>query len=448
MFTHPIRSDIDNLPMSRFQWLIITICLLLYIVDGYDFMVMAYVASAVSGELGLNGTQVGTLISAGIIGMTVGSLCIAPLGDKIGRRNLVLISTLICGVSMVAATFAQTFNELAIARFISGIGIGGIQISCMVLTAEFSAKKVRGFNLALLSAGYGLGATIGGILAGVFIEQHTWRYAFMFGGVATLVLLLVAYVYIPESMDYLLNKQPKKALAKINAVLAKLKRKSITNLPVIAASGQQQGTVKQLFASRYLAQTLCLWIAMFFLLYGFYFVMGWTPKIMAQSGLSPQAGVQIGMWVSMGSILGSLTLGLLTTKFKIFHIQAVFLFCVAMTIFVFVNMTNHLDLLPVIAVILGFFLNGCMAGIYTISAVVYESDVRSTGVGFATGLGRFGGISSPIIAGYFLDQGITPLSLYGSYLFIFVIAAIAIMVLTRLYYRKNHTQTSGEIVKS
>lgn len=447
MSIHPIKNDIDNLPMSKFQLLIISICLLLYIVDGYDFMVMAFVASAVSSEFALNGAQIGTLISAGIIGMTVGSLCIAPLGDKIGRRNLILLSALICGLSMVYATFTHSFNQLAAARFFSGIGIGGIQISCMVLTAEFSSKKVRGFNLALLSAGYGLGATIGGILAGIFIEYHTWRHAFMFGGVATLVLFLAAYVYIPESLDYLINKQPKNALIKINRILAKLQRGAIKELPILTSSEQQQGTIKTLFSPMYLAQTLCLWFAMFFLLYGFYFVMGWTPKIMAQSGLSPQTGVQIGMWVSMGSILGSLTLGLLTTKFKIFHIQTIFLLCVALTIFVFVNTTHNLSLLPIIAIVLGFFLNGCMAGIYTISALVYDSNIRSTGVGFATGLGRFGGISSPIIAGYFLDHGITPLSLYGSYLFIFVIAAFGIMFLTKLYYSKNTETVSGQFVK-
>ncbi|MFC3901481.1 benzoate transport [Acinetobacter marinus] len=437
MFAHPIKKDIDDLPMTRFQWMVISICLLLYIVDGYDFMVMAYVASSVSAEFALSGTSIGTLISAGIIGMTVGSLFVAPLGDKIGRRNLVLISALICGVSMVAATFAQSFSQLAFARFITGIGIGGIQISCMVLTAEFSAKKVRGFNLALLSAGYGLGATIGGILAAILIESHSWRHVFMFGGVATLILYAAAYVYIPESVDYLLFKQPKKALEKLNAVLKKLHREPIATLPVVESTVQNQSTVKQLFSPRYFAQTICLWIAMFFLLYGFYFVMGWTPKILAQAGLSPQSGVQIGMWVSLGGILGSMTLGLLTTKFKIFHIQTVFLLCVALTIFVFVNLTAQLNLLTLTAIVLGFFLNGCMAGIYTISALVYESDVRSTGVGFATGLGRFGGISSPIIAGYFLDQGVLPLSLYGFYLFIFVIAALGIMVLTKLYYKTN-----------
>lgn len=443
MLKHPIKDNLDRLPMSTSQWIIVTICLLLYIVDGYDFMIMAYVASSVSVELALNGTQIGTLISACIIGMTVGSIFMAPLGDKIGRRNLVLISALICGLSMIAATFAYSFNELLLARFCAGIGIGGIQVSCMVITAEFSAKKIRSFNLALLSAGYGLGATIGGFLAGYFLEHNSWRNAFMLGGGVTLSLFAIAYVYIPESIDYLLHKQPKQALQKLNRVLAKLKHQSIDQLPVHSVVSKSKSSVKQLFNRQYLAQTLCLWIAMFFLLYGFYFVMGWTPKIMSQAGLTPEAGVKIGMWVSLGSILGSLTLGILTTRFKIFHIQTIFLLSVALTIFIFVNVTENLTILPLVAIVLGFFLNGCMAGIYTISTMVYDAQVRATGVGFATGLGRFGGISSPIIAGYFLDKGISPLSLYSFYLLIFVVAAIGIMVLTKLYYKKTH-QTQAE----
>lgn len=431
-----IKHNMDAAKMSGFQWTIVFICLLLYIIDGYDFMIMAFVASAVSKEFAINGAQIGTLISAGLIGMTISSLFIAPLGDKYGRRTLILFSALLCGISMLGAFLATSYNGLLIVRFLSGIGIGGMQIGCMLLTAEFSTKKVRGFNLALLAAGYGAGAALGGVMAGIFLSQHAWRHAFMFGGMITLVLSIVAFFIIPESLDYLMNRQPPKALEKINKTLNKIKINTLTALPELTVTEKSKGSLNQLFTNRYLAQTLALWLATFFLFYGFYFIMGWTSKLMAQAGLTPEAGVRIGTWVSVGSILGSLTLGFLTTRFKILHIETVFMLCVAATIFIFVNSTSNLPVLPLIAIVLGFFLNGCMAGIYAISTMVYDADIRSTGVGFATGMGRFGGIASPIIAGMLLDNGIKPLTVYTGYLLIFIAAAFFIIMLTKFYNAK------------
>ena len=427
-----IKEVMNEQPMSHYQWFIVGICLFLYIIDGFDFMVMAYVASSIGAELSLTSTHIGALISAGLVGMTVGSIFVAPLADRIGRKNLVIISLILCATSMVAATFVRSAFELGICRFITGIGIGGIQISCMVLATEYSSKRLKSFSVGLLSAGYGLGATLGGLLAVYLIGSFGWRYVFLFGGIATFVGLLLSIRYLPESIDYLLYKQPKQALEKLNIIAQKMGHQIMENLPAQPLKPTGKSTIKKIFNERYLMQTLILWFSMFFILFGFYFVMGWTPKIIASSGLGNESGVTIGMMISAGGMIGALALGVLSTKFRVFHVQVFFLCATALSVFMFVNSTATPNLLILSAIILGLFINGCLAGIYSISTGIYEADVRSTGVGFATGIGRFGGISSPIIAGYFLDQGMAPLSLYGLFSVIFIIAAIGIFSLSRM----------------
>lgn len=435
-----IKNKMDQQPMSRYQWLIVTMCLFLFVIDGFDFMVMAYVASSVGAEFSLNATQIGTLLSSGLIGMTFGSLLIAPLADKIGRKNLVLISLALCAGSMLGAAYTHALLDLSICRFITGIGIGGIQISCMILSTEYSSKRLKSMSVGILSAGYGFGATLGGILAIYLIGGFGWRYVFLFGGIATLLALLLSMMYLPESIDYLLYKQPKQALEKLNKIMSRMHYPRLASLsPAPRQQHKTQGAVRTIFNQKYFLQTLLLWFSMFFILFGFYFVMGWTPKIFSLlgAGATQQSGVTVGMMINAGGMIGCIGFGLICTKFRLFNVHVVFLAATALSVLMLVNATASISLLIMAAIILGLFINGCLAGIYSISTGIYQANVRSTGMGFATGIGRLGGISSPIIAGYFLDQGMPSLQLYAMVSLIFVIAAIGIYVLGKVNNRKE-----------
>lgn len=447
-----IKKNMDEQAMSRYQWLIVSMCLLLFVIDGFDFMVMAYVASAVGTELSLNATQIGTLISSGLIGMTFGSLFIAPLADKFGRKNLVILSLTLCAVSMLTAAFSHSLIELSVSRFVTGIGIGGIQISCMILSTEYSSKRLKSMSVGILSAGYGFGATLGGLLAIYLIGSFGWRYVFLCGGIATALALLLSVFFLPESIDYLLYKQPKQALAKLNKIMARMHYPRLKSLSPATQQHKTQGAIKTLFNRKYFLQTLLLWFSMFFILFGFYFVMGWTPKIFSLlgAGATQQSGVTVGMMINAGGMLGCILFGLFCTKFRLFNVHVFFLVATACSVLILVNATASLSLMIIAASILGFFINGCLAGIYSISTGIYQANARSTGMGFATGLGRLGGISSPIIAGYFLDQGWAPLNLYSTVSLIFVIAAVGVYLLGKVSRHKealdlvNQTQGTAQ----
>lgn len=440
-----IKTAVEEKKMNGYQWFIVGLLAVLYLIDGLDFMIMSYVANSVAADMSLNATQVGVLISTGLIGMTVGSIFISPLADKIGRRNLILGGLVVCAATMFASSVAQNMNELLIYRFISGLGLGAISTGCMVLASEFSSKINKGLSVAILSAAYGAGATLGGVLTRFYISDLGWRYTFVAAGIITIVALICSIKLLPESVEYLLYRKPKNALARLNKLLSKMGMGTVSALPEVEATVKEKGTFKLLFAPQYIRQTLLLWASMFFILFGFYFCLGFTPKIIAASGLSNEQSINIGMMVSLGSIVGSVILGFLTTKIGLFKSLMAFLFLSALSMIGFVSLSSITLFMVVFAIALGMFAAGSLAGNYSTTMAVYDANVRSTGLGVATGVGRFGGITAPIFAGYLLDSGVPALDLYGYFTFIFVLAAILTFMLYRITKRQQHTSAAQTI---
>jgi benzoate transport len=442
------RQEMDNNSMNRFQWFVVAMCVLLYVVDGFDVLVMAFTASSVSAEWGLSGAELGTLLSSGLIGMGIGSVFLAPWADKIGRRPLILLCLFISGISMVASAFTQTAMQLGIMRFITGIGIGGILASSNVIASEYSSNRWRSLAISLQSTGYAIGATVGGIIAIGLISNFGWRSVFLAGGITTLIMFIISYVALPESLDYLLIKQPKNALNRVNHLAKKINITPLTKLPQIELSNEQNKSgLVRLFKSGLALQTLCIWFSFFFVMFGFYFVMSWTPKILSANGMTTEQGVTAGVLLSAGGMFGSTLIGFISSKIRIFYVQAIFLALTALLIIFFVNSTSTLNLAFILALLLGMMANGCIAGLYAMSPSIYDVDIRATGVGYAIGFGRIGGILSPLVAGLFLDSGISSLTLYGYYALAFSAAIITVLAIAKLK-SKDVTQLNFERITS
>lgn len=160
-----LREIVDRGPMRGFQYLAVLVCILLNMIDGFDVLVMAFTAASVSREWGLSGAQVGLLLSAGLVGMAAGSLLLAPLADRWGRRRLILVCLLLSGSGMLLSALAGSPLQLALLRGLTGLGVGGVLASSNVIASEYSARRWRGLAVSLQGMGYALGATLGGLLA-------------------------------------------------------------------------------------------------------------------------------------------------------------------------------------------------------------------------------------------------------------------------------------------
>ncbi len=427
--TSSLRETVDGRPMTSFQWGAIAVCMALNMIDGFDVLVMAFTAASVSAEWKLSGAKLGFLLSAGLFGMAGGSLFIAPWADKIGRRPLTLICLATSGLGMVASSFAQSETQLAILRVITGLGVGGILACSNVIASEYASQRWRGLAVSLQSTGYALGATIGGTIAIWLLSNYGWRSVFMFGGCATFAVMALVLWRLPESLDFLLARRPADALERLNLVVSELGLPLLAELPQAPAQrDMQRSGLMELFSPELRRPTILVWLSFFVVMFGFYFVMSWTPKLLAASGLTPAQGVTGGVLLSLGGIFGTALLGLLAARFRLNRVLAGFMLVSALLLSFIVSNPGSLWLSFTLAFLIGMFVNGCVAGLYAIAPVVYGASVRVTGVGWGIGMGRIGAIISPLVAGALIDAAWRPTQLYMGYGMAFVAAAVIVLL--------------------
>jgi benzoate transport len=414
--------------MHRFQWTAVAVCVLLNMLDGFDVLVMAFTGRAVAAEWGLSGAQLGLLLSAGLVGMAAGSLFLAPLADRIGRRPMILACLGIASAGMLLSAVSQSAVQLGLLRVLTGVGIGGILASSNVIAAEYASRRWRGMAVSLNSTGYALGATLGGLLAVVLIAGFGWRSVFLFGGVATLLAIPVVLAGLPESLDFLLTRRPAGALDKVNAMARRLGRPAMAELPAPEAAGAGVG-FRALLAPALRRPTLLLWASFFLVMAGFYFVTSWTPTLLVEAGLSATEGLTGGTLLNLGGIFGTTVLGFLAARWALRTVLMVYLLATAALLALFVGALGSLGAAFATGALIGLFVNGCVGGLYALTPIVYDAGVRTTGVGTAIGIGRVGAIVSPTLAGALLDLDWTPQSLYHAFGVVFIATAALLLLL-------------------
>jgi benzoate transport len=412
-----LRTTINQGPMSRLQIAAVAICIALNMLDGFDVLIVAFTASSISADWNLSGAQLGVLLSAGLFGMAGGSLFLAPWADRYGRRALILVCLGVITVGMLASAAAQNLAQLTALRVLTGLGIGGMLASIGVITAEYSSDKWRSTNISLQATGYPVGATIGGAIAAVLIAHYGWRSAFLFGAIVSALMFPVVIRALPESMDFLLARRPARALERINDLLRRMGRSTISELPLVRHAEQQQARnpLRGLFTGTAARSTLLIWSSFFLLMFGFYFVMSWTPRLLVTAGLSAQEGVTGGVLLNLGGIAGGTLFAWLASQFPLRRLTYVYLGVTAAFTILFGYFATALTTAFLIALAIGVFLFGSMAGLYSLAPILYPASVRTTGMGWAIGVGRIGAILSPMIAGVLVDAGWTTERLYTAF---------------------------------
>lgn len=338
-----IFNELKTRPMNSYRWLLVGLCILLNIVDGYDVQVMSFTAASVSKEWALSGSVLGILISLGLVGMAFGSLFIAPIADKVGRRTIILSCLLLSGITMLFSSHVMNPYQLGILRFITGIGIGGLLTNGAVMANEFSTTKWKNLSVALLSTGYAIGAVVGGMIAYRLIGTVGWRSVFMCGGIFTLTVLVLVYFVLPESVEYQLIKRQPNSIERINKTLAKFNIQAIHSFPAYKELTHGKVSIKTLFKGNFKARTIFVWIAFFSVMAGQYFILTWTPKLLTMAGMTPEQGVSLGIILNFGGILGAILMAFLTVRYQINLVLSSFFALTAIFITVFVlNSGNYI----------------------------------------------------------------------------------------------------------
>ena len=424
-----VQDQINNTPMSGFQVLAVTVCLAINMLDGYDVLVMSFTAPFVAEEWALSQTVTGWLLSASLIGMALGSLFLAPLADLYGRRRMTLLSLTAVTAGMLASAAAANYPQLIALRFFTGLGIGAMLASLTVVVSEYSSDRRRTLALIILQAGFPAGAMVWGIVAAPIILGYGWRWAFVFGGVLSGLMIPVAMAFLPESLDYLLSSRPPNTLEKVNRTLKRMGKTMVRELGTVTQAKPARAKLNQLFRHGRGRNTLLIWVCFFCTLLVFYFFMSWTPKLLIDAGLSEQAGLSGGIILNAGAILGGIALGLLASRIRLNRLQSGYALMGGILMIAFGAYAGELFTALTLAFLVGLFGTGCIMGAYAAVPQMYPPEVRTTGTGMAIGVGRWGGVAAPTAAGMLLDAGWTGPDLYFIFAIPLFMAAAAAMFL-------------------
>jgi benzoate transport len=405
-----VTSVIDKGKVNGQQLLVIGLCLMFNMLDGFDITAMAVAVNAIGNEMQLGTDQLGLVFSFALGGMMLGAMFLASISDLIGRRKTIILSVVIVGITVLMTGFATALWQLIILRFISGLGAGAMLASQATLAAEYSSSRLRALSVTAVTAGYPLGAMLTGFVASAIIPEHGWRAVFWLGGGLTLAMAVVALLLLPESLQYLLEKRPANALQKINTILQRLKKPTLTELPALEQRDQATpdsaiANMRALLQSELRVPTLTLWLSFFFCFAALYFLMSWIPKMMVDAGWSSDTGNLAFSLFNLGGVLGTLFLGSLAMRFKLSNVIMVFLLLAAAAMLAFAASPRHELLLLSLIFFIGLMQQGGFTGLYAVSAKLYPTAIRSTGVGWAIGLGRLGAVVGPAVAGFTIAGG-------------------------------------------
>jgi len=405
--------------MNKIQYYTIAICMLMNILDGIDVLIISYSAPDIVSNLNINSKELGVVFSGGLLGMALGALFLAPFADIIGRKKIIIISALIMGFSIIGTAFIENIIQLGIIRVISGIGIGSMLATTATLISECVPKKSKDFWVSFVLSGYPIGAVISGYIATIIIPTSGWRILFLIAGFTTILTIPIIYIFLNESVDFYLKRQPAGALDKINNILSKMNLDKIKELPKIKIDNKNEQLVFKLFSDRYKLSTIYLWASFFFSFGCLYFLISWIPKLSTDAGLSIKLAIYAGTIFNVGAFFGIISQGYCSSKIGLKKTISFFFFITFILMSTF-NIFIGTDLIFIIFLLLGFSLQGGFVGLYAIAARLYSIEIKSTGIGWAIGIGRFGAIAGPLIGGYlvfmnfnistnFLFFSITPL---------------------------------------
>jgi benzoate transport len=422
---------IDKSSMTRVQYSTIGICFLMNILDGMDVLIISYCAPAISESWSLGPEALGIVFSAGLAGMTLGAIFLAPYADQFGRKKIILLSAILMGVSVLLTAYSESVNQLITLRFLSGIGIGSMLASTAALTSEYTPNKSKDFWVSFVLSGYPVGAVISGYIAVSIIPSTGWQMMFVIAGAASIITIPLIYLFLSESIEFYLKRQPVGALEKVNKIFLKMDFNSINKLPLIEISPTVTA-VKQLLSNNYKISTLQLWSALFFAFGCLYFLISWIPKLATNAGLSIELAIYAGTVFNIGAFFGIVLQGYCSSKIGLKKTISIFFLITAVLMAVFKIFIGS-NWLLIIFGLLGFFIQGGFVGLYAVAARLYPTEFRTTGVGWAIGAGRLGGVLGPLAGGVLVGMGFS----MSTNFIIFSFPALLAAILTYFIHSKK-----------
>jgi AAHS family 4-hydroxybenzoate transporter-like MFS transporter len=397
-----ISEVIDHCRVGSLQIGLFIICALCLIIDGFDVQAMGYVAPALAPDLGIPSAELGRILGAANFGVLVGSLIFTMVGDRLGRRPVLIGATLFFGVLTLLTARAESAQELLILRFIAGIGMGSIIPNATALIGEYSPRRSRVTLMMNITVGFTAGAAIGGFISAWLIPTFGWRSVFYFGGIVPLVIAAMMLFWLPESLQFMVVRS--RNLEKVGRWLRRIDPTLSVGATTkyVAQEGSKGGVpFRHLLTEGRSPVTILLWLINFMNLLNLYFLAGWLPTVIRQEGYSTAAAVLVTTALQVGGTLGTFGFAWLIARFG-FRSVLTASFAIASFSIAAIGSQSVLAAAPLLTVVVfvaGWCVVGGQPGLNALAATYYPTYMRSTGVGWALGVGRIGAIVGPVLGG-------------------------------------------------
>ena len=428
------ETALENQRIGPLQLRVVALCTLIQICDAYDVNAIAVTVPSLTHAWSLPGPAFTQAFVWSSIGILVGALSAGPIGDRLGRRPLLLASVAIYGLASLLTGFVGSLPMLCVMRFFTGLGIGGAFPGAATLTGDYAPQRRRATMIMVSFTGAPLGGFLCGQAAGLLLPTLGWPSIFVLGGIVPLAMLPVLWVWLPESPRFLVakdNLSPRQA--------ALLRQLGI--VPGQAGPGQvdiaRGNPVKMLFGEGYALQTVLLWVIFFCSLLNLFLFAYWLPEVLHLTGMTPPEAARASSFRELGAMLAVFYLGLLIDRFGperalAAHYAAGILFiaCIALLAMPYLILVGAIFFA-------GMTIVGSQTGANGACGKLYPARMRASGLGWALGIGRLGGIAGPALGGYLLAQGLRPPTIFLSACGFMLVAAIATALL-RLRHRAEH----------
>ncbi|MBR0835671.1 MFS transporter [Bradyrhizobium manausense] len=427
-----VTEVIEEARFGRLQLLILVLCAWIALLDGFDTQAIAYVAPVIAEQWGIAMAGFGPIFGAGLAGLAVGAFVLSPAADRFGRKSVILLSVLLFGIFALVTARATTLNELLVFRFLTGLGLGGAMPNIVALTSEYAPKRMRALLIAIMFCGFPLGSTIGGLISAPLIGAFGWQAVFVVGGVLPLLTLIVLFVWLPESIRYLLTRDV--ADQRIAKLLARLDPSISATAPtryVVHGSQASGFPVTKLLAEGRASMTVLLWIAFFMNLLVMYFLVNWMPSLLKASGLPLNIAILSTAVLNAGGVVGAIVLGRFVDRLDPYLVLGGAYSASALFITGIAFGSANVWTLMISTFLAGFGVVGAQIGMNALAAGLYPTEIRSTGVGWALGVGRIGSIIGPVAGGVLLGFGWTAQSVVLTAAAPALLAGLAVIALRR-----------------
>lgn len=422
-----VNRIVDEAKFTPFHFKVLFWCLLIIIFDGYDLIIYGVALPLLMEEWSLTAIQAGMLASAALFGMMFGAMIFGTLSDKLGRKKTIMICvSLFSGFTFMGA-FADSPTQFAILRFVAGLGIGGVMPICVALTSEYAPKRMRSTLVAIMFSGYAIGGMMSAILGAWLVADYGWEIMFYIAGIPMLLLPII-WVMLPESLMFL-TKAGRTDEAKV--VLQKLSpNTSILPTSTLTLDEPIKGDdapIRALFLRNRGFSTVMFWVAFFMCLLMVYALASWLPKLMIQAGYSLGASMIFLFALNIGGMIGAIGGGALADRFHIKPVLTIMFSCGAVAL-ILLGYNSPQAVLYTLIAIAGATTIGSQILLYTFVAQYYPTTVRSTAMGWASGIGRIGAIVGPVLTGALLTLELPHAMNFLAIAVPGVIAAVSIML--------------------